>query len=53
MSLLFIIYVFGLFILSDHIEFGSYSDDTNRFVYGENSDQILSELEKHMTSTFE
>ena len=35
-SLLFIIYIYDLFILNDHLEFGSYSDDTTPFVYGEN-----------------
>ena len=46
--LLFIIYICDLFILSDHLEFGSYADDTTPFVYGENFDEILGELEKHM-----
>ena len=34
--------------LNDHLEFGSYADDTTPFVYGENFDEILGELEKHM-----
>ena len=34
--LLFIIYICDLFILSDHLEFRSYADDTTPFVYGEN-----------------
>ena len=42
-----------MFILSDHLEFGSYADDTTPFVYGENFDQILSELEKHMAKNSE
>ena len=46
--LLFIIYICDLFILNDHLEFGSYADDTTPFVYGENFDEILGELEKHM-----
>ena len=46
--LLFIVYICDLFILNDHLEFGSYADDTTSFVYGENFDEILGELEKHM-----
>ena len=32
---------------------GRYADDTTPFVYGENLDQILDELEKHMTKISE
>ena len=42
-----------MFILNDHLEFGSYADDTTPFVYGENFDEILGELEKHMTKISE
>ena len=45
--LLFIIYICNLFILSDHLEFGSYADDNIHSVYVENFDKILRELEKH------
>ena len=51
--LLFIIYIWDLFILNDHPEFGSYADDTTHFVYGEIFDEILGELEKHLAKTFE
>ena len=40
-SLLFIIYICDLFILIDHLEFGSYADP---LVYGEKFDEILSKL---------
>ena len=50
---LFIIYICDLFILNDHLEFGSYADDTTPFVYGENFDEILGELEKHMAKISE
>ena len=46
--LLFIIYICNLFIPNDHLEFESYVDATTPFVYGENFDEILGELEKHM-----
>ena len=46
--LLFIIYICDLFVLNNHLEFGSYADDTTSFVYGKNFDEILGELEKHM-----
>ena len=46
--LLFIIYIYVLFILSDHLEFGSYADDTTPFVYRENFEEILGEEEKYM-----
>ena len=36
-----------MFILSDHLEFGSYADDNIHSVYVENFDKILRELEKH------
>ena len=42
------VYIYDLFILNDHLEFGRYADDTNSFVYGENFDEVLAELEKHM-----
>ena len=42
-SLLFIIYICDLFILIDHLGFGSYVDP---LVYGEKFDEILSKLEK-------
>ena len=42
-----------MFILNDHLEFGSYADDTTPFVYGENFDEILGELEKHMAKISE
>ena len=45
--LLFMIYICDLFILSDHLEFGSYADDNIHSVYVENFDKILRELEKH------
>ena len=51
--LLFLIYISNLFILNDHREFGSYADDTTPFVYGENFDKILGELEKHMAKISE
>ena len=50
---LYIIYVCDLFILNDHLEFESYVDDTIPSVYGENLDEILGELEKHMTKISE
>ena len=37
-----------MFILNNHLEFGSYADDTTPFVYGQNFDEIHGELEKHM-----
>ena len=51
--LLFIIYICDLFVLNNHLEFGSYADDTTSFVYGEIFDEILGELEKHLAKTFE
>ena len=51
--LLFILHICGLFILSDHHEFGSYADDTTLFVYGESFDEILGELEKYMAKISE
>ena len=45
--LLFIIYICDLFILIDYLEFGSYANDSTPFFSGENSDEILGELEKH------
>ena len=39
--------------LNDHLEFGSYADDTTPFVYGENFDEILGELEKHIAKISE
>ena len=47
------IYSWDLFILSDHLDFGIYADDTTPFVYGEHFDQILGELEKHLTENSE
>ena len=41
-------YICDLPIFNDHVEFGSYADDTTPFVYGKNFNQILDELEKHM-----
>ena len=35
------------------IEFGSNADHTTPFVYGENFEKILSELEKHVASISE
>ena len=52
-SLLFIIYICHLFILNNHLEFGSYADDTTPFVYGENCEEILGELDKHMAKISE
>ena len=46
--LLFIIYICDMFN-NDHIGFRSYADDTTAFAYGGNLDQILDELEKHVT----
>ena len=46
--LLSIIYICDLFILNDNLEFGSYADDTTPFIYGENIDEILGDLKKHM-----
>ena len=51
--LLFIILICNLFILNDHLEFGSYADDTTSFVYGGNFDEILGELERHMAKISE
>ena len=51
--LLFIIYIYDLFIFDDHLVFGSYVDDNTPFVYGENFDEILGELEKHMAKITE
>ena len=42
-----------MFILNDHLEFGSYVDDTTPFVYGENFDEILDKLEKHIAKISE
>ena len=53
--LLFIIYIYVLFILSDHLEFGSYADDTTPFVYGEsflNGFYIIFLKPMHRHSTF-
>ena len=52
-SLLFIIYICDLFILNDHLEIGSHADDTTPFVYGENFDEILGELQNHMAKISE
>ena len=30
------VYICDFFVLNDHLEFGSYADDTNLFLYGEN-----------------
>ena len=49
----FIIYICDLLILNDHLEFGSYADDTAPFVYEENFDEILGELEKHVAKISE
>ena len=49
--LLFIIYICDMFN-NNHIEFRSYADDTTAFAYGENFDQILDELKKHVTKIF-
>ena len=49
-SLLFINHTCDLFILKDHLKFGSYANDTTPFVYSENFNQILDEFEKHMTN---
>ena len=49
-SLLFINHTCDLFILKDHLTFGSYANDTTPFVYWENFNQILDEFEKHMTN---
>ena len=43
-----LICICDLFILNDHLEFGNYADDSTPFAYGENFDEILGELEKHM-----
>ena len=51
--LLFIIYLCDLFILNDHLEFGSYADNPTPFAYEENLDEILGELEKHMAKISE
>ena len=51
--LLFMIYICDLFILNDHLELGSYADDTTPFVYWEYFDKILGELEKHVTNISE
>ena len=50
---LLIIYICDLFILNNHLQFGSYADDTTPFVYGENFDEIFRELEKHMAKISE
>ena len=42
-----------MFILNDHLKFGSYADGTTPFVYGGNFDEILGEFEKHMAKNFE
>ena len=52
-SLLLIIYVCDLFILNDQFEFGSYADDTTPYVCGEEFDEILGKLEKHMAKISE
>ena len=46
--LLCLIYICDLFILNDHLEFRSYT-----FVYSENFDQTLGEIEKHMAKISE
>ena len=51
--LLFIISICDVFILNDHIGFRSYANDTTAFLFGGNFDQILDELEKHMTKISE
>ena len=51
--LLLIIYICDLIILTDHLEFGSYTDDSTPFVHSENFDQILNESEKHMAKISE
>ena len=52
-SLLFRIYICDLFIFIDHLEFGSYADDTTPFVYGKYFYEILGELEKQMAKISE
>ena len=42
-------YTCNLFFLNYNIEFESYTDDTTPFIYGENFDQILSDLENDMS----
>ena len=44
------IYICDVFIPKGHIRLRSYADDTTDFAYGVNFDQILDELEKHMTN---
>ena len=51
--LLYVIYICNLFIINDHIGFGSYADGTTPFVYEENFDKMLDELQKHMTKISE
>ena len=51
--LLFIIYICDFLILNGHLEFGSSADGITPFVYGENFDEILGELDKHMAKIFE
>ena len=51
--ILFIISICDVFILNDHIGFRSYASDTTAFSFGGNFDQILDELEKHMTKISE
>ena len=51
--LLFIVYICDLFILNDHLEFGSYVDDTTASAYENNSEEILGELGKHMSNICE
>ena len=51
--LLFIISICDVFILNDHIGSRSYANDTTAFSFGGNFDQILDELEKHMTKISE
>ena len=49
----FIIYICDLFILNDGLVCGSYADDTTPFVYWQNSEEILGELENQMAKTSE
>ena len=51
-SLLFINCICDLFILNDHLEFGSYVDYTTASAFENNSEEILGELGKHMSNIF-
>ena len=52
-SLLFINCICDLFILNDHLEFGSYVDYTTASAFENNSEEILGELGKHMSNICE